>query len=740
MSKVSLDKELVRASVDVEAVYNELLNQTPATRDGRNLTYLCPFHTDERTPNLKATTSDGPSRGSYRCFACGEKGDLFSFWMNVKGVGFQKALKALAERTGLPTNSKSKKRQKASKKAVTCDLNHDFEKWPQDLKRWLEGRGITAESVQRYSLAHALYQSRNHALAIPYGDPHKDGYCKLRFYRDDYLHKFATWPSGRPQRLFGLPIEKDTVLLCEGELDTIRLAQEPTGASVLSVPNGAETFKPEWAEELQGKHVAIIFDRDEAGRKGAERAARMLCGSAASVRIVELPEGFKDVTEYLQGSHDGTDIMLLVKDAPEFEPPRTTEVIQGDEALPSLEELQEIITTELGEGYYQTTVACMSTAAALLLADNQNPPSLNLVGPPSSVKTTVLGFFYNVPGISYKTDSFTPASFVTHSSNIKTDQLEEIDLLPRIRHKVMVVPELAPIFGKAPDALLENFSILVRVFDGQGLETDSGSRGRRGYSGDYLFAWLGATTPVPNRVWKVMGKLGSRFLFYQMPVEKDGESQIDGLTESLLSESSFDERLARCRDGVRNFMEGLWDRNSGVRGVTWDRKKDDPTITKHIVRLAQFVAIARSEVNVWKESDTKGYSFNQPIIEQPERLANLLLNLARGHALLHGRDGVSRLDMPMVVKVALSSMPDDRRGVIEMLLGDVETPKGQAKASEIEKQIKVSRPTAHTIMERLKVLGLVDLIEGVGTEGKSITLLERFNWFLSNEFDELRLS
>jgi DNA primase len=356
MSKVSLDKELVRASVDVEAVYNELLNQTPATRDGRNLTYLCPFHTDERTPNLKATTSDGPSRGSYRCFACGEKGDLFSFWMNVKGVGFQKALKALAERTGLPTNSKSKKRQKASKKAVTCDLNHDFEKWPQDLKRWLEGRGITAESVQRYSLAHALYQSRNHALAIPYGDPHKDGYCKLRFYRDDYLHKFATWPSGRPQRLFGLPIEKDTVLLCEGELDTIRLAQEPTGASVLSVPNGAETFKPEWAEELQGKHVAIIFDRDEAGRKGAERAARMLCGSAASVRIVELPEGFKDVTEYLQGSHDGTDIMLLVKDAPEFEPPRTTEVIQGDEALPSLEELQEIITTELGVYEYSSGV------------------------------------------------------------------------------------------------------------------------------------------------------------------------------------------------------------------------------------------------------------------------------------------------------------------------------------------------------------------------------------------------
>ncbi len=96
------DKEAIRAAVDVEAVYYELLNQTPAKRDSRHLTYLCPFHQDKRNPNLKVSIEPGKNRGGGHCFACGESGDLFALWMKVKGVGFQEALAALAERAGLP--------------------------------------------------------------------------------------------------------------------------------------------------------------------------------------------------------------------------------------------------------------------------------------------------------------------------------------------------------------------------------------------------------------------------------------------------------------------------------------------------------------------------------------------------------------------------------------------------------------------------------------------------------------
>jgi len=39
-----------------------------------------------------------------------------------------------------------------------------------------------------------------------------------------------------------------------------------------------------------------------------------------------------------------------------------------------------------------------------------------------------------------------------------------------------------------------------------------------GYSGDYKFAWLGATTPIRASVWNIMGKIGNRLFFFE-PLE-----------------------------------------------------------------------------------------------------------------------------------------------------------------------------------------------------------------------------
>lgn len=209
------DKEAIRAAVDVEDTYNELLNQAPAKRDSRHLTYFCPAHRDERTPNFKVSIEPGKNRGDGHCFACGESGDLFGLWMKVKGVGFQEALEALAERAGPPVNERPREKPKtAEMSSVTCDLTHNYESWPKDLKGWIAGRGITPETAKQFNLAHAIYNERWHALAMAYGDPKQDGYMKLRFYRDDYRDKFAIWPQGRHQRLFGLPIERAVASFC----------------------------------------------------------------------------------------------------------------------------------------------------------------------------------------------------------------------------------------------------------------------------------------------------------------------------------------------------------------------------------------------------------------------------------------------------------------------------------------------------------------------------------------------
>lgn len=164
--------------------------------------------------------------------------------------------------------------------------------------------------------------------------------------------------------------------------------------------------------------------------------------------------------------------------------------------------------------------------AVMLLEDQQNPVALNMEGVPSSLKTTVVDFFGGAEDKCYRSDKFTPKSFVSHSASISREKLAEVDLLPRIRHKVFLVPELAPLFGLRNEDLLESFSILTRVLDGQGLSTDSGVHGRRGHTGDDLFAWIGCTTPIPHNVWKTMGKLGSRFLFVEMPDEEQSDAEL----------------------------------------------------------------------------------------------------------------------------------------------------------------------------------------------------------------------
>ena len=134
----------------------------------------------------------------------------------------------------------------------------------------------------------------------------------------------------------------------------------------------------------------------------------------------------------------------------------------------------------------------------------------------------------------YRSDKFTPKSFVSHSASVSREKLQEVDLLPRIRHRVLLVPELAPLFGLRNEDLLENFSILTRVLDGQGLSTDSGVHGRRGHTGDYLFAWIGCTTPIEYRVWKTMGKLGSRFLFFEMPAKEHSDAELVTTSPAVL--------------------------------------------------------------------------------------------------------------------------------------------------------------------------------------------------------------
>jgi putative DNA primase/helicase len=111
-----------------------------------------------------------------------------------------------------------------------------------------------------------------------------------------------------------------TVYLVEGEKDADRLADLGLIASCNA--GGAGKWTAEHSESLQGRHVAVLPDCDDAGRKHADIVARSLAGIAASVRVVELPGLVEkqDVSDWLASGGTKDQLEQLVADTAPWTP------------------------------------------------------------------------------------------------------------------------------------------------------------------------------------------------------------------------------------------------------------------------------------------------------------------------------------------------------------------------------------------------------------------------------------
>src|SRR3989338_8185778 len=65
----------------------------------------------------------------------------------------------------------------------------------------------------------------------------------------------------------------------------------------------------------------------------------------------------------------------------------------------------------------------LSVVAQILIKDITNPFALVLVDVPSAGKTITINFFSEIDVLTYATDKFTPASFVSNATNVKREDL-----------------------------------------------------------------------------------------------------------------------------------------------------------------------------------------------------------------------------------------------------------------------------------------------------------------------------
>ncbi len=335
------------------------------TRDGANYKALCPFHR-EKTPSFKVHEG----MGIFRCFGCGESGNVFSFLMKIEGISFAEALNRLATRAGVelpkPERSQDEKKQDEKREQIfrTNELAEAFYRhilWEsregERAREYLADRRLNREWAERFRLGFApdawdelLRHLRGHGfkdaiiheagLIIPresggYYDRFRnrlifsirDVSGKVRGFGarvlDDSLPKYINSPETpvykKGNGFYGIDIAKDKIrqadraVIVEGYFDRIRLDMAGIEYALASLGT-AFTAQQARLVRRYTRNVFTVFDTDLAGLKASLRALEVFLEEGVTPRIVLLPEG-QDPDEFVLNT-SGEAFLQLLERAP----------------------------------------------------------------------------------------------------------------------------------------------------------------------------------------------------------------------------------------------------------------------------------------------------------------------------------------------------------------------------------------------------------------------------------------
>jgi DNA primase len=318
---------------------------------------LCPFHDDTR-PSFVVD----PRWQNYRCWSCGERGDVITFIQEHEHVGFREALEILARRAGITLEKSPDSPHYQRRSAMLDVVRWAAQQYHQclldapeaeDARHYLGERRLKGETIRKYSLGYAPYAwdwlvKKAEAANIDLELLEAVGLIAKRQQGPGYYDRFrdrVQFPindaSGRTVGFGGRILPKsplasrgpkyynstDTPLFTKSEclygLDQAKFAAAKAGYLavvegytdvLMAHQDGVGQVVATMGTALNGRHVAnlrkfaprvvLVFDADEGGETGVDRALAIFASSDVDLAIATLPPGL-----------DPCD--MLVKDGPE---------------------------------------------------------------------------------------------------------------------------------------------------------------------------------------------------------------------------------------------------------------------------------------------------------------------------------------------------------------------------------------------------------------------------------------
>ena len=145
--------EEIRARINIVDLVSQ---RVQLKKTGKNYQGLCPFHDDKR-PSFTVN----PVVGRYRCWSCGETGDIFNWVMKTQNVPFAEALQLLAAQAGVELTNRPNP-QERSERALHLEIMEEALKFFREqlsksstAQDYLTRRGIDESTIAEWELGYA---------------------------------------------------------------------------------------------------------------------------------------------------------------------------------------------------------------------------------------------------------------------------------------------------------------------------------------------------------------------------------------------------------------------------------------------------------------------------------------------------------------------------------------------------------------------------------------------------------
>lgn len=336
---------LIKENVDIVDVISDYVRTLK--KSGKNWIGLCPFH-NEKHPSFTVSNEIG----LYKCFSCGESGDVVNFLMKIENISFVESVQILAKRAGISLEMSAEESSANYKKDELIQFNTRMYKLfnffllnrdeGEKARKYLEKREIDIDTVNHFNIGYVPggywledflvkkgfqenFLRETGFFSVKSGKLRAMFFDRLMFpifnYRnecigfggrvldDDAKPKYLNSPETKVYKkstvLYGIQFAKDEMkkrghaFLVEGYMDVVACHKNGLTNAVAPCGTAVTSEQLKLVSRYCGE-IILLLDGDAAGIKGAVRALKEGVNlEDIKFSVILLPDGM-DPDEYFK--------------------------------------------------------------------------------------------------------------------------------------------------------------------------------------------------------------------------------------------------------------------------------------------------------------------------------------------------------------------------------------------------------------------------------------------------------